>query len=129
MKRRKFTPKFKTKVALEAIRESQSLNNLAIKYDLAPTQISKWKKEFLAGAETIFSGAAASVKSDTETERDRLLRVIGALKVENDFLKKKLEVIPLPERRAMVTDNPALSKSPQCRILGLNRSSLYYEIC
>jgi transposase len=91
MKRRKFTAKFKTKVALEAIKESQSLNDLAMKYELAPTQISKWKKEFLAGAETIFSESAASVKSDAETERDRLLRVIGELKVENDFLKKNLK--------------------------------------
>ena len=91
MKRRKFTPKFKTKVALEAVKESQSLSELAMKYELAPTQISKWKKEFLAGAETIFSGDTVSLKGEAETERDHLLKVIGELKVENDFLKKNLK--------------------------------------
>ncbi len=90
MKRRKFTSKFKTKVAFEAIKESQSLSELAMKYELAPTQISKWKKELLVGAEVVFDSGQASSKSEAETERDRLLKVIGELKVENDFLKKSL---------------------------------------
>lgn len=90
MKRRKFTSKFKTKVAFEAIKESQSLSELAMKYELAPTQISKWKKELLTGAEVVFDGGQVSSKSEAETERDRLLKVIGELKVENDFLKKSL---------------------------------------
>jgi len=49
MKRRKFTSKFKTKVVLEALKERQSLAELAQKYQLHPNQISTWKKEFLAG--------------------------------------------------------------------------------
>ncbi len=90
MRRRKFTSKFKTKVALEAIKESQSLSDLAMKYELAPAQISRWKKEFLAGAEVVFDTEQKSAKSEAETERDHLLKVIGELKVENDFLKKSL---------------------------------------
>lgn len=62
-----------------------------MKYELAPTQISKWKKEFLAGAETVFSSGLISPKSESEKERERLLQTIGELKVENDFLKKKLQ--------------------------------------
>ena len=90
MKRRKFTAKFKTKVVLETLKESQSLSALAMKHELAPTQISKWKKEFLLGAETVFGPGQISKKSESELERDRLLRIIGELKVENDFLKKSL---------------------------------------
>lgn len=90
MKRRKFTAKFKTTVALSAIKEHQSLTELAQKYKLAPTQISKWKKEFLSGAETVFDKGLKPAKSEEETERDKLLQTIGALKVENDFLKKSL---------------------------------------
>ena len=90
MKRRKFTAKFKTTVALAALKEQESLTDLAQKYKLAPTQISKWKKEFLSGAETVFSKASKPEKSAEETERDRLLKTIGELKVENDFLKKSL---------------------------------------
>ena len=91
MKRRKFTSKFKTTVVLAALKEHQSLSDLAEKYELAPTQISKWKKEFLAGAECVFSRRQISPKSEVELERDRLLRTIGELKVENDYLKKKLK--------------------------------------
>jgi transposase len=90
MKSRKFTSKFKAKVALEAIKENQTLNELAQKYELAPTQISKWKKEFLMGAELVFDQGPASAKSEAEMEREHLLKVIGELKVENDFLKKSL---------------------------------------
>jgi len=91
MKRRKFTAKFKTKVVLSALKEREGLSELAQKYELAPTQISKWKKDFLQGAESIFStGSRTSEKSDSELERERLLQTIGELKVENDFLKKSV---------------------------------------
>jgi len=91
MKRRKFTSKFKSTVVLAALKEHQSVNELAMKYELAPTQISKWKKEFLAGAETVFDSGKISAKSESEQERERLLQTIGELKVDNDFLKKSLK--------------------------------------
>ena len=50
MKKRKFTAKFKTKVVLEALKEVSSLSILAKKYDLAPTQISGWKKQFISNS-------------------------------------------------------------------------------
>lgn len=90
MKRRNFTSKFKTKVVLEAIKESKTLAEIGEHYKLAPTQISKWKKEFLSGAESVFSNGIKVQKSELETERDTLLKTIGELKVENDFLKKTL---------------------------------------
>ncbi len=91
MKRRKFTSKFKTKVVLECLKEHESLNALAAKHELAPTQISKWKKEFLSKAESVFSIGKAAVQNEADAERDRLLKTIGELKVENDFLKKVLK--------------------------------------
>ena len=91
MKRRKFTSKFKTRVVLESLRESQPLNELAMKHELAPTQISKWKKEFLANADSVFSNGKIAIQNEAEEERDRLLKTIGVLKVENDFLKKILK--------------------------------------
>ena len=90
MKRRKFTSKFKTKVVLESLKERQSISELAQKYELSPAQISSWKKEFLSNAEVIFERKNPT-KSDSEVERDSLLRTIGELKVENDFLKKILK--------------------------------------
>ncbi len=91
MKRRKFTSKFKTKVVLECLKEIEPLSVLATKYELAPTQISKWKKEFVLNAETLFENGKAKVQNESESERDQLLKTIGALKVENDFLKKVLK--------------------------------------
>jgi len=90
MTRRKFTTKFKTKVVLEALKEQSSLAELAQKYDLHPQQISNWKKEFIQKADTIFDNGTSSPKTEAEQEKDRLLKTIGQLKVENDFLKNAL---------------------------------------
>lgn len=90
MSRRKFTSKFKTKVVLEALKERLSLAELAQKYELHPQQISTWKREFLAEAESVFDKGKSSKKSEAEQEKDRLLKTIGQLKVENDFLKNVL---------------------------------------
>jgi transposase len=84
MTRRKFTGKFKTKVVLEALKERSSLAELAQKYEVHPNQISKWKKEFMAGAEEVFSKGKRSQKTEAEEEKDRLLKVIGQQKVELD---------------------------------------------
>ena len=63
---------------------------LAQKYDLAPQQISLWKREFLTNAELVFEAKGKSRKSQVEEEKDQLLKSIGQLKVENDFLKNAL---------------------------------------
>jgi len=55
MTRKKYTSKFKTKVVLEAIKERQSVAELAQKYELAPQQINLWKREFLANADSLVS--------------------------------------------------------------------------
>ncbi|MBO0324398.1 MULTISPECIES: transposase [Flavobacteriaceae] len=90
MTRRKFTPKFKTKVVLEALKERHSLAELAQKYEIHPTQISAWKRDFLDGAEQVFESGKKDARSETEREKDKLLKAIGQLKVENDFLKDAL---------------------------------------
>ena len=90
MKRRKFTSKFKIKVVLDALSERYSLSQLAEKYELHPNQISGWKRDFLSGAEAVFSNGRKSQKDQADEEKDKLLKTIGRLKVENDFLKEAL---------------------------------------
>jgi transposase len=89
MKRRKFSSKFKTKVIIEALKERETVAQLAQKFDLHPNQISTWKKEFLSGAEHVFEGKKP-LKSESEEEKDRLLKTICQLKIEVDFLRDAL---------------------------------------
>jgi len=88
--RRKFSSEFKTKVCIEAIREQQTIESLAKKYDLHPTQITNWKKEFLQKSSTVFEKEGNGENTDKEQLIQTLYAQIGELKVANDFLKKKL---------------------------------------
>jgi len=86
--RRKFTSAFKAKVAIEAIRERESLSALSSKYELTQEQISKWKREFLAKSELLFTLDQPDRKSEKEIQR--LQEIIGDLHYKNAFLKKNL---------------------------------------
>ena len=90
MTRRKSTSKFKMKVVLEALKERSSVAELAQKYEVAPQQISMWKRDFLANADSVFERKGKSKRSQSDEEKDQLLKAIGQLKVENDFLKDAL---------------------------------------
>lgn len=90
MTRRKFTAKFKAKVAIEALKERDSLTVLAQKYELLPQQITHWKREFLEGSESVFEGKSKSKKTESQEKEDGLLKIIGQQKVEIDFLKQAL---------------------------------------
>jgi transposase len=90
--RRKFSSAFKTKVVLEALKERSTLSELSQKYEIHPNQIASWKREFLEKAEHVFEQSRGNTKEkDLEKQRDNLYRQIGQLKVENDWLKKKLQ--------------------------------------
>ena len=68
-----------------------SAAELAQEYELAPQQISTWKREFLDNAEKVFGGKMKNKFQDAaQEEKDALLKVIGQQKVELDFLKKAL---------------------------------------
>ena len=88
--RRKFTAEFKAKVCIEALKERQSIESLSKKYDLHPTQINNWKKEFLSNSSTVFEKEGKDNTTDTEQLIQRLYAQIGEQKVAIDFLKKNL---------------------------------------
>ena len=87
-KRKKHNSGFKTKVVLEALQERESIQEIAKKYDLHPTQISTWKKQFLSSASSVFEKGVD--KSDDEKEKTDLFKKVGQLQMEVDFLKKVL---------------------------------------
>ena len=90
MTRRKFTSKFKTKVVLEVLKERETGQDLAQRFEISPQQVNLWKREFLSQADTVFDKGAKSKKSEAEEKEERLLKVIGKQKVELDFLKDAL---------------------------------------
>lgn len=128
MTRRKFTSKFKTKVALAAIKEHESLSVLAQKYDLLPQQITAWKRAFIDGADVIFDCKQKSKKTESQEKEEVILKIIGQQKVEIEFFKKDLVVKSIRERRNMIDkDHVQLSIVKQCKLLNVSRCGLYYK--
>ena len=86
-KRRKFSAAFKAKVALEALKERESLAELSKRFEVHPNMISKWKQEFVENSAAVFEKEkGASQEPDTE----QLYARIGRLELEKEFLKKSL---------------------------------------
>jgi transposase-like protein len=90
-KRRKFSKEFKAKVVLEALKERETLESLAKKYELQPTQISLWKAQAMSNFSILFSQGSKPEEEISEAELESLYAQIGKLQVQNDFLKKKLQ--------------------------------------
>ena len=88
MTRRKHTSKFKFKVVLEALSERSTIQELGRKYEIHPAQITTWKSQFLKNGEGVFDRPVKDAKTEAQEKEEQLLRTIGQLKVENDFLKK-----------------------------------------
>lgn len=89
MKRKTFTAKFKSKVAVEALKGHQTVNQIAAEYDVHPSQVNTWKKQLLEGSDDIFSKGKKQQIDNAEEEKEKLYSQIGRLKVEVDWLKKK----------------------------------------
>ena len=90
-KRTQYSAEFKAKVALAALRNEQTMSELAAHYGVHPTMINQWKKALVEGASEIF-GKGHKRHQQVEAEVDELYRQIGRLKVERDFLSKKLSL-------------------------------------
>lgn len=88
MSRRKFTSEFKFKVVIEALSERYTIQELGRKHQMHPTQITTWKNQFLKNGRAVFDKPVKDAKTESEEKEEQLLRTIGQLKVENDFLKK-----------------------------------------
>ena len=89
-KRKRRSAQFKFKVALEAAKGIKTLNELSSEYEVHSTQISEWKTQLLNDGISIFSTITARQQRDQEALQGELYEQIGRLKVELDWLKKKV---------------------------------------
>ena len=88
-KRKQYSPEFKAKVALAALRNEETIPELAARFEIHPTMIGTWKRELIEGASELFDKGQKTKKQHNATV-DELYRQIGQLKVEKDFLSKGL---------------------------------------
>ena len=90
MKRKKYSAEFKSRVALEALKGDRTINEIASEYEVHPNQISLWKKQLKEGLPDVFTDKNNKVSKDHEKLEAKLYQKIGRLKVELDWLKKKV---------------------------------------
>ena len=88
-KRKRYTPAFKAKVALTTLRNEETTAELAQRFGVHPTMITAWKRALTNGATDVFD-KGVKARKQVDNKIDELHRQIGQLKVENDFLSRKL---------------------------------------
>ncbi len=90
-KRKQYSPQFKAKVALEALRGEKTISELASQYEVHPTMINNWKRQLSEAASSLFEkGSETGPSSENQQPQiDELYRQIGQLKVERDFLASR----------------------------------------
>ena len=90
-KRRKFSPEFKLRAVLKVLKGDKTASQLAGELEVHPMILSEWKKQFLENGSQIFEKPKKAYKTNQEkNEKSELFEQIGRLKMENEWLKKKL---------------------------------------
>jgi len=89
-KRKQYSAQFKFRVALEAVKESKTISELASEYGVHPTMVRNWKKQLQGSGADIFQNKTKSTVQEGVAEAE-LYEQIGRLKMELEWLKKKAE--------------------------------------
>ena len=82
-------PEFKLKVALEAVKNEKTVNQIASEYAIHPGQVSEWKKQLLENANLLFQGKRTTKTQEACENVELLQQQVGKLTVQIDWLKKK----------------------------------------
>ena len=91
--RKQHSPRFKAQVAVEAIRGEKTLSQLGSQFKVHPIQIAKWRKSALEHLPELFVDGRTRQNGNVQAESDALYEQIGRLKVELDWLKKKVGML------------------------------------
>ena len=131
-KKRTYTPAFKTKIVLEALREDKSIAELSVKYNITPKNIHNWKATFLSNAEIAMEPSKCiSEYKEAAKELNKQVaeyaKKVGELTMEKEFLEGKLKSLVLSDRKLMIDAKHALPISKQAELLSVARSTIYYK--
>jgi transposase-like protein len=88
--RKRYSPAFKAKVALEAAKQTRTLSELSAAYQVHSVQISQWKKQLLDGIDSIFRDGRRRDRDEGRAIQAELYEQIGRLKMELEWLKKRV---------------------------------------
>ena len=88
--RKSYPAKLKAKAALEAVKGERSLAELSSRYEVHATQIGQWRKALLSGLPELFSDKRRKQADTSDVEKAQLYEEIGRLKMELDWLKKRV---------------------------------------
>lgn len=91
--RKKHEPGIKARVALEAIKGDKTLAELISEYGVHATQITKWKQELIQRSSELFAKSDNTMARQHEELTDKLHKTIGEITMENNWLKKKLQIL------------------------------------
>lgn len=128
-----FSAEQKTKIVLELLKEEQTIAQLANKYGVTAKTLHNWKNQFLANASLAFEPAkvVSEYKEELkakEKEIEELQKTLGKTIIERDWAVGKLKGLDLLNKKSLIDlQANKLSISEQCAMLGVNRSSLYYQ--
>lgn len=93
MARTTYSPQFKTKLVLEVLREEKELGTIAYENGINPNMLRNWRREFLEKASKVFEEpkkeekAARRKEEQLKKESEQMLKTIGQLTMERDFLQ------------------------------------------
>lgn len=90
IKRRRFSAEFKAKVAMAAVKNGVSIAVVASEYGVHPTQVREWKEQLLSRAKEVFADGRQTAANGEEALSRQLYEEIGRLKVELDWLQRKV---------------------------------------
>ena len=120
IQRKRHSAETKRQVALEALKQQKTMNEITSEYGVHSSQISSWKKQALTAIEGIFSGGGQPVLSDRQSEIDELHRQLGLLTAERDWLKKSSGTAASDEEAIVVFLTSTLSHLKALILFAIN---------